>query len=186
MATNAKYHKVGDEEAQPVADVELGSLPEQSSGRQFTLKILHRETTSQISGLTELSTVAQLKHEIEMVTQTPAAQQRLIFSGRPLRPDDKTLKSFNITNGSSIHLFPLPVAQATPVGQTAIAANAAPLAPLANMLQPAAFDIAHLPIHFDPLISQHIREVKLWSLILVFLSGMTLFNNISYSISTGK
>ena len=41
-------------------------------------------------------------------------------------------------------------------------------------------------IHLDPVISQHCRDVRLWSVILVFLSSMTLFNYISYALSTGN
>lgn len=44
----------------------------------------------------------------------------------------------------------------------------------------------NIGIHYDPQIGQSSREVKLWSLVLLFLSGMTLFNNISFFTSTGR
>lgn len=50
----------------------------------------------------------------------------------------------------------------------------------------ANFDVIHhLPIHFDPEVGQTIREVKMWSYILVIISAMTIFSNVSYLGSTG-
>jgi len=56
------------------------------------------------------STILQLKESIAVITTIVPIRQRLIFSGKQLKPDDKTISSFKIIDNSSIHLFPLPEA----------------------------------------------------------------------------
>jgi hypothetical protein len=141
--------------------------------------------------LSESTRVAELKNSIEAVTTVPTAQQRLICAGKQLKPDTKTLVEFKVTPGSSIHLFPLPPpAQAVPVANAVEGAST--FNPItahgvsAGSAAVATGDVVHRPIHFDPQINQTSREVKLWCLILMFLSGMTLFNNLSFVSATGK
>lgn len=79
--------------------------------KKLKLKVLLKEKSFDIF-CAENATVLQLKQEIFSQTDIPAIQQRLIFSGRQLKPDEKQLSSFKIINNSPIHLFPLPSAQA--------------------------------------------------------------------------
>ena len=165
----------------------------------FVLKVLYKEKSTTVSsGLSAQSTVLDLKLAIDSQLEVPIAQQRLIFAGRPLKPDDRALSSFKVDAGASIHLFPLPPrslvasngvssssSSSSPAATTAgITAGHefATLMSLHSALEPAT----QYPIYFDPEVSTHGREVRLWSVILVFLSGMTLFNNLSYNLSTGK
>ena len=205
-----KYQKVGttvpDEEtgeiirndAVPIETVG-GNQPSESNEKQeqYTLKVLHKEKVHTLLGLMEQSSVGQLKIEIEKVTSVEVADQRLIFSGKSLKPDDKTLAFFKVTSNSSIHLFPMPprserlvIASDTGLNPNDTDSNAAHMgiASINFALNPGMrnSNIAHYPIHFDPQVSMHSREVRLWSVILVFLCFMTLFNNISYNLSTGK
>ncbi|QLL34686.1 hypothetical protein HG536_0H00610 [Torulaspora globosa] len=48
-------------------------------------------------------TVAEFKDEIAKVSQIPAANQRLIYSGKILK-DDQTVESYKIQDGHAIHL----------------------------------------------------------------------------------
>jgi hypothetical protein len=185
-----RYHRLNDEETgNDVGEAEMTNvvspmtpnLPaEEAKLVGMTVKVLYRERTYEISCLNGDTTVVRLKELIESSTDVPAARQRLIFAGRALTPNDKTLSFFKIQHNSSIHLFPLPVAvpaAAMPEG-SGIAADG---------LVPNAFGPAiHNPAHFDPMVVNNSREVKIWSILLIFLSSMALFNNFSYYSATGK
>lgn len=156
------------------------------SQSEFKLRLLHKEKVDEIEGINEGTTILELKSLIEAKTGVKIPQQRLIHAGKQLKPDGKDLKFFKILNNSTIHLFPIPehtpvVANAQEVNSDGITATRmVPLAVTANM------DIPHQPIHFDPFISQSTREVKLWCFILIFLSSLTLVNNLSFILSTGQ
>ena len=194
-----KYQKLGaDEDAGDSKELDLSTAaPDQlnpSSGiemqvKTFSVKILLKEAHLPLAGLTDLSTVGQLKIEIEKLTNVAPHSQRLIFAGKQLKVDDKTMKSFNIVENSSIHLFPIPPKPVV-VGETPTATaipTPSTMNALSDLILPA-YPIPHSDqsIHFDPEISQHCREVRLWSVILIFLSTMTLFNYFSNALSTGK
>eukprot|EP01035_Chromulina_nebulosa_P028607 gene28607-37804_t len=131
--------------------------------KKLKLKVLFKEKSFDIF-CAENVTVLQLKQEIFSQTDIPEIQQRLIFSGRQLKPDEKQLTSFKIINNSPIHLFPLPSAQAIVVPEVVLPGDN--------------------PMHFDPNISQISREVKFWCVILIFLSSFTLFNIFTFVTST--
>lgn len=156
---------------------------------KYELRILYKEKIYEILCLQKSSTVSELKAEICKKTEITPPCQRLIFSGKALKPDDKTLEFFKIENKASIHLFPVPLSSINNTSDAAaIAVDATPIDhPLFQVDgRPFPNGTRHTAAHFDPSISQSSREVKLWSLILLFLSAMTLFNNISYFSSTGK
>ena len=195
-----RYHRLNNQEPSgeadgtemsevisPMANTERGELAKLVG---MTVKILYRERTYEISCLTPETTVARLKELVASSTEIEQSRVRLIFSGRALAPDDKTLAFFKIEHQSSIHLFPLPVA----VPAVASPAVASPyLNPQQQQQQQrqAIFgaDVGatsfHTPAHFDPMVVVNSREVKVWSLVLIFLSSMALFNNVSYFTSTG-
>ena len=194
-----KYQKLGidedpdgskgldlSESAMPIATAAI------SSTSNFTIKILLKETNLQLPGLSDLTTVGQLKIEIEKLTNVAVNSQRLIFAGKQLKADEKTLKSFNIVENSSIHLFPIPIRPPEAIGENAGAAPLAVAVAVPSTMNSLSYmiyrqgDNNDQSIHLDPVISQHCRDVRLWSVILVFLSSMTLFNYISYALSTGN
>lgn len=159
----------------------------------MTLSVLLKEDkfTVRLSDIAS-TTVENLKVEVEKATKVPVNLQRIIYSGRPLKPDSALLSTFKIQNESTLHLFPSVLPTAVPStassssGVTAVNVEGAPyIVQYPGMMssQPA---FTHLPIHFDPYINQTSREVKLWSLILIFLSGVTLFDNFSFIVSTGR
>jgi ubiquilin len=74
------------------------------------LKVLLKEESFEVS-CADNATVLQLKHAIASQSEIPIIQQRLIFSGRQLKPDEKLLSTFKIINNSTIHLFPIPCAK---------------------------------------------------------------------------
>lgn len=41
------------------------------------------------------------------------------------------------------------------------------------------------PAHYDPYVLQTGREIKMWCVLLIFLSAISLFNNLSYFSATG-
>ena len=49
-------------------------------------------------------TVRQIKEQIEDKTGIPSHEQRLIFAGRSLHEDDKTLGQYNISKSCTLHL----------------------------------------------------------------------------------
>jgi hypothetical protein len=159
----------------------------ESSSTGFLLKILLPEKTITISSLTTGSTVMDLKEAIKAQINLPPPQQRLIFCGKPLSPDNKLLSELKITNNSIVHLFPKSNPSSSSAQQQQQQQTLNPLHPLPlpefNLIDPPRL---HLPIHFDPEVGQSVREVKMWSYILVMISAMTLFSNLSYLGSTGR
>ena len=76
--------------------------------RALTLKLLFREKKFDISDISSENTVAELKGRISTICEVPVRLQRLIFNGRPMKPDDRRLRTLNIVDNSYIHLFPVP------------------------------------------------------------------------------
>jgi hypothetical protein len=172
-------------ESSESADINDKSSEMKIPDNGFAIKILLKEQCLHLNGLFDQTTIGQLKIEVEKLTNVAVSSQRLIFSGKPLKIDEKTLKDYNIVESSSVHLFPIPVKDPSAVATEVITST---VNPINALIQPSsssyAIEIQH-PINFDPEISQHCREVKLWSILLLFLSSMTLFNNFSYFFSTG-
>jgi hypothetical protein len=154
------------------------------------IKILLQDNKSiQIKTLTINSTVQELKETILAQLKIPLNQQRLIYCGKPLIPDNKVLSDFKIMNESVIHLFPkqVPPSSATPAPNLSNPNNShETLSPFHQIMIPQLNAVHHLPIHFDAEVGQSIREVKMWSYILVIISAMTLFSNLSFLGSTGE
>ena len=154
----------------------------------ISIKVLQQETSAIVTGLTTSSTVADLKQAVQKVHKIPVAQQRLIFSGKPLTPDEKPLGSFNIADASVVHLFPRPVPSTGTDGSLASIETPNPIVnnrSYENMDLDPFGTSAHLPIHFDDQVGQSVREVKMWCYILVVVSAMTLFSNFSFMGATG-
>lgn len=178
----------------------MQDLPASGGGapEYLTVKVLMREQVFEITGLSPSDAVGRLKEYVASATEVPVNRQRLIFSGRSLTPEDKPLSFFHVTNNSKVHLFPLPAASPVPVatpnnnsssGQntsTNAPATALNVRPVRGANNDFEYADMHTPLHFNSAVQQQGREVKLWSLLLLFLSMMALFNNLSYFSATGK
>jgi hypothetical protein len=153
----------------------------------FKVTVLNKEKSYEISSLTNNTTISELKILIASITGVDVLQQRLIYSGKRLDSDNKTLNDYKITKTSVIHLFPIPVANlVTPSNQTSPDNPSTvynPVLGLTTNNSQSHLNSTHSPIHFDDLVSQHSREVKLWSFILVFLSAMAILDVISAALS---
>eukprot|EP01039_Chlorochromonas_danica_P008490 gene8490-9357_t len=182
----------------------------QTSTPPTTLRLLYKEEAHEITGLSGETTVAILKEKIGRLCPVPLDRQRLIASGRQLRPDDAPLSTFKLVTGAAIHLFPLPPPQpvvAVSVTDNTTSSTTQVTAVPANTnnnnnnntfnastrrSRPPGFSAYELegititPMHFDASILETGREVKVWSVLLIFLSAVSLFNNLSYFGSTGK
>jgi hypothetical protein len=201
MANSSRYIRVnndekGDNGSMSVPGVEMAGISEHGNSASlrhddpsadcdntsFIVKILLKESSFEIKNLKASSTVNDLKAAIFTVTELPAERQRLIFSGKHLKPTENQLSSFRIKDGSTIHLFPIPVVR------TIASHDNIPVAdlhnPLALGLRPPQIAV-HTPLHFDRNIGQTAREVKIWCLILSFLSLLTLFQVVNYSATYG-
>lgn len=205
MLSTNRYQRIGNDDAPVNAGTEMTELvlpsapvlensetanPMNQNSNRFSVKILFKEKAYDVENLADTSTIGELRQGVEAVTMVPPSLQRLIYAGKQLKPDNKLLSEFKITAGVSIHLFPLPApVQATPVASAVTNSSAAPSTynPISvNSVAAADNDAGHRPIHFDPTVNQTAREVRLWCMVLMFLSGMTLFNNISFITATGK
>ena len=179
-----KYQKLDVEEK--VVIPQPTSAVENSSNETFSVTILLREAHLCLPNLTDHTTVGQLKAEVEKLTNVTIHCQRLIYCGKPLKLDDKTMKSCNITPKSSIHLFPIPIIKpadvvAVEIGGESTTTPGVVLSSIMTGVRPND----NQSIHSDPVISQNCQYVRVWSLLLVFLSTMTLFNTLSYVLSKG-
>ena len=188
--------------------------PPSSSSRQdsggLILKILYKEQPFEVNdpSLSTASTVAELKAVIARESEIPVSRQRLIFCGKSLKPDGSTLRSFKITNGACIHLFPLPeviadeVARAQPV--TNVMGNCMVTIPSSSnrntdranrqsyvgILDSQGVFSHHSeelqnPMHFDASIQISSGEVRGWCYLLIFTSTTTLMNNFTLVMSKG-
>ena len=193
----ARYDVLSSDSAH-CGDIELQepvAAAKECSESLFSLRVLFKERVFIIQDdrLSADSTISDLKIAIQGACSIPSSQQRLIFSGRMLKPDDKKLNHFQITCGSSIHLFPIPevisvtaptipTGSATPVdGMRETVIN--PLAFAFDGMRPREMV---LPVHFDYEVARNARDVKMWSFVLVFLSTVTMINNVSLLLSSSK
>lgn len=207
MRSSQQYQRVNNDDSADLNAIELGDVtvsPLQQNEMQsaeklsetqptsLTVKLLLRERTFEITGLSPNDTVLRLKEFAASATEIPPQRQRLIFTGRSLAPDDKPLSFFKIPNNASVHMFPLPVSSPAAVsavaapGASTVSTTALNVRAAGSGQHDAYVDGMHTPMHFDPSVAQHGREVKLWSMLLLFLSTMALFNNLSYYSATGK
>jgi hypothetical protein len=149
----------------------------------FSIKVYFKDKTHVIEGVNGETTIDALKILITEVVDVPHERQRLIFAGKQLKPDDKTLSFFKVQEGTSIHLFPLPVVtQSVPVvSATSSAPNALNAFSIDHMTPTNT--LAHL---HDPNVERTSMEVKWWCSLLLFLSAFSIFNAASLLYSTGK
>ena len=119
----------------------------------------------------------------------------MIFSGKQLNQNEKSFSEYGIVNGSSIHLFPKPALPvATAVSDIHIPrGNVIGISDNDTYAEPADQERLDILAHHlsrqtatDMYVDQSIPEVRLWCYILFFSSFMTLFNNVSLIVSTGK
>jgi hypothetical protein len=168
-------------------DIELASSrqPAISTSKEttFRLRILHKEAVIEVTNLSSNSSVMNLKAEIEKAASITPENQRLIFSGRALKPDEALLSSFNIVNESSVHLFPKPpnIPSSSSTNTTTITGI-----PSVQSNFPSAINRPSMLDTNMENISQSASEVRLWSSILIFLSVMTLFDNFNRVVSSGN
>lgn len=181
-----KYQKLSDSSSHneiELKEIDIESVSNPLSAGIFKLKILNKEEVIEISNLSSNSTVLDLKNEIAKASNVSCDNQRLIFQGKLLKTDTDSLASLNIVNESSIHLFPKPAP--TAVAVTASPSNNGPVTVAATPVSSTLPDISGEDIlALDA--SETSREVKLWSILLFFLSFMTVFNNFSTLSATGK
>jgi hypothetical protein len=183
----------------PMVNVELSSrsgIP-RDENNNFSIKVLCKEKSYDIDGMMNETKVGDLKRVVAELTDIPVNRQRLVLTGKPLKPDDKTLSFFKIGPNTSVHLFPIPEATATAVPVSSATANNVsainqsspfyPSAGNANGIPPMPLDGTTLrAAYYDITFEQATREVRLWCFVLLSLSFMELFNNFSYFTTTGK
>ena len=88
------------------AGVELGSAPSPPGGRGgLNVIVLLKEKKHKLCADSS-QTISALKAAIEAATEVPVEKQRLIYGGKQLTEAEKTLTSYKIVDGASIHLFP--------------------------------------------------------------------------------
>lgn len=149
----------------------------------INIKVLNKEATIEINDISKNATILGLKEIIFEKCDVPIDRQRLIFNGRPLKPDEKCLDELKVISGSCVHLFPIPVTNPVVPGTNNSIANPPgnlPFAPSMNIDFPS-----HTPEHFNVAIQMSSREVRLWNLLLLFTSATTLMNNITYFLAKG-
>ena len=168
-SNEAKYQRLGT--TNPLHDTD-----------SFSVRVLYKDKSHSLNDLNGQTTVGTFKGLIENVTDCPAQRQRLICAGKQLKPDEKTLSFFKITDGITIHLFPLP--EVMPQAQPNTESTASAI-PNSFSIEHTPFS-NHTPAHLDPYIERTSLEVRWWSTLLLFLSAFSVFNYSSTLYSTGK
>jgi hypothetical protein len=199
-----------------MASYERLSLDETSHGSsEFLEKVLIAEKTLSVkAALGTNTTILMLKEavtagagELEPSMNLPPTQQRLLWRGRQLQPDNKILEDFSITEGNAVmHCFPRLVAS-SPTYATAVPTSSPAGTPVALA---SAASVDHTsqsfagmrpweqtveegeagqngnrgtlenPARFDEYVQMAARDVRMWCFILLFVSATTTFNNISF------
>lgn len=126
----------------------------------------------------------ELKAAIAKQTDIPAANQRLIFSGKHLHPDNKVLSDFNIVHESSIHLFPRPVSAAPPPEDSSPGRQR--ILRITRLDQGGPLREYDVGVGDATGLHRTVPEVRLWCYILFFYSFMTLFSHLSFVANTGE
>lgn len=121
-------------------------------------------------------TIDELKNVIETASNVLKINQRLIFNGKLLKNSNELVSFHNINNDSTLHLFPM-MNRATTIEDGIIQPEVSNFSGNQPTLMPQH------PAVVDPTILQTLREVKIWSLILLFISSMSLFNNVTLLLS---
>lgn len=162
----------------------------------FSIRILYKEKSYDIHNLTSDMKIYQLKEMItRLLPDLPTHRQRLIMSGKLLKPDEQTLEQLKISNRVTIHVFPLPESTPMPVTSNASsgsnnATNATPLMhSLLNNIDTNTNNTNNTAmgsLYADESVQQTSRELRWWSAILLILSMYTLLNNFSYFSATGR
>lgn len=184
-----KYQQISnseDEETGPGSGIELHSIGESES--DFVVKVLYKEAKYEVRGLTPDSTINDLKVKVFQLSDVPINMQRFIFQGRQMKPEHESLSHFNVVSNTNIHLFPIQAPPAATSGQQQQAGSNQTANPLhannnhnnANNANNEA--IAMMAI--DPRLAEAPQAVKFWSMTLLVLSFMELFNNFAI-MSTG-
>lgn len=168
-SNEAKYQRLGT--TNPLHDTD-----------SFSVRVLYKDKSHSLNDLNGQTTVGTFKGLIENVTDCPAQRQRLICAGKQLKPDEKTLSFFKITDGITIHLFPLP--EVMPQAQPNTESTASAI-PNSFSIEHTPFS-NHTPAHLDPYIERTSLEVRWWSTLLLFLSAFSVFNYSSTLYSTGE
>jgi len=172
-------------------DVEMANI--NSNDDKFNVTILSKEKQYPIQNVTTSMTLSEFKERVKEATDIEIIQQRLIFAGRRLDVNTKTLLEYKITQPCTIHLFPIPIANlasssssSSSSSSTTVAASALPQNGRSTQNSMLITDPSfggdfggHTPMHFDENVSLHSREVKLWCLILMFLCIMDLMDIMS-------
>lgn len=158
----------------------------------INIKVLNKEKIVDITNISKNITIKELKERIHSLTDIEPQLQRLILGGKPLKPEDKTLSFYKIENGTTIHLFPIPVVTGTAVSTSVVGSAAASSSSSIAVAssssipsQPLDHSTTMNSLMFEPQVQQTCRAVKVWSIVLLVLSYMGLFNNTSYILSTG-
>ena len=167
-------------------DVEMANI---GSNEKFNVTILSKEKQYPIQNVSASMTLSEFKERVKEATEIEVIQQRLIFAGRRLDVNSKTLLEYKVTSPCTIHLFPIPIANLATASSSSSSSSAPATATATELprngrstLNPILADGefgGHTPMHFDENVSLHSREVKLWCLILMFLCIMDLMDIVS-------
>lgn len=194
-----------DENANPEPILDEKPAPETLSleSDSYKLKVLCKEKAHNITNINSKSTVAQLKNVIFTEVGISVDCQRLIFNGKLLNEDNKTIESYGVHSDGVIHLFPrLPIANSTPsntppntvvvsaenvnpmhdYGPTSGSTFGAPTATFSNPLARPHMAAWH---QYDANVSRSGEDVKAWSYLLLLTSSFRFFGIVSSIIATG-
>lgn len=153
----------------------------------FTVKVLLKESSYDITGLTGDTNVGRFKELVASATEIPPNRQRLIVAGKQLQPNDAKLSAFKLNaDNTTVHLFPLPAANSYVPSIPANSQNHfsnnntatnTTRNPMSAVIMQADDDdriTPHGPVFYDPFVQVCCKEIRVWSALLMFLSSMAV------------
>lgn len=81
------------------------------------VNVKHWDGTVETFDVAPDDTIEHIKSLVDDKMDIPPEQQRLVFEGKPLKKDSKTLREYKIANGDTIDLQPMTVNVKTPDGK---------------------------------------------------------------------
>mgnify|MGYP000574937850 CR=1 FL=1 len=182
--------------AQGYERVALDDSRHGGEGSSFEVDVLIQQNRLKVSGISGSMAVVDLKELIAAEEGGyPIDRQRLICKGRELKPDAAKLDSFGIRQGAILHCFPRPppsvVAELVRSGPSAVAAAALPTATAESARddphgQTNLRRLRQQSMWADHQMQDSARDVRMWCLILLFLSATSTFDICAYFLTNGS
>lgn len=188
------------------------STPSSLLENHLSIRVLYKEKQHNFHNISFSSKIIDLKLKLVDIIDMSTDRMRFILAGKAVKEDSILLSSLLPSSEASyqyytlgkdkqplliMHLFPLPVhsvsavvpvvsASPVPISNPVVSSAIASSSGNHSNVQPFQITSGVDPRHLTEEHETLIRTVRMWCLTLLFLSMISIFNNFSFFVSTGK